>query len=209
MFYFLYKFQNIANIGGVFPKTKDGEIELGLGVQDGYYLGKMISHESLNSIKNYFVCFIDDDTADGFKLVGITQIPIDPMNPHTEYRDLTTTELTKQALADKLLLKLKLRSHISLEVGDTDDLIADMSKRTDLIERLLLRVFYYTLQDIPIPQAIKDAYLPMVTNYINSVDNQTLRVRADLEDPQEVFNKLAIRTTKIADIVKEEYFDKL
>jgi len=207
--YFIYKPQNIANIGGVFPKTNDDEFSLGLGVYKYYYLGSVVSTNLIHKIKDYFISFLTDDEAEGFKLLSVNDIPIDPSDIDSERRPLNETELANKALANKIMLKLELREKIYKDVGDIDDLIADMSKRIDLIERLVMRIFYFILNKQDVPQELLDAYLPMIANYITAVDSGQVKMRADLEDPQEVFNSLAVRYTTITNLVKTEYFDKI
>jgi uncharacterized protein YeeX (DUF496 family) len=209
MSYFIYKSQNIANIGGVFPKTSDDEFKLGLGVFEDYYLGEVTSIDSIVKIKEYFVYFLTDEEAEGFKLLNVNKILIDPSDVESKERDLNENELANKALAEKVILKLKLRNKIYNNVGDLEDLISDLSKRLDLLERLVMRTFFYTLKGESVPQPILDAYLPMVESYISSVDKELIVTRADLEDPNELFSKLIKRFTNISNLVKSEYLDKI
>lgn len=208
MAYFIYKASNIANLGGVLPKVDDAKFTLGQAYYEGYYLGSTPNPENVSEIKEYFVTFIDDETAEGFKLLGVTQLPVDPAQPESEMRPLTADETAKQQKAQKLIYKLQLRDKIYANVGDVGDIIADLSKRVDMLERLLMRTMYYILQNQAIPQTLIDNYLPVIQNYITAVDSGTLKLRADLEDPQVVYNKLHERFNTITNLVKTEYLDK-
>lgn len=209
MYYFLYTFQNMANIGGVFPRTEKDEFTLGISAFKELYLGTVVDPELINKISNYFICFIDEDVAEGFKIISAKRLPIDPSSPESKSRDLTEKELALQAKAKALVLKLKLRPKIYREIGDINDMVADMSKRIDLLEKILLKTTFFLFQDTEIPQAMKDTYLPMITKYISDIENDTIKAKEDLEDPQTLFDKLAARKSTIAKIVKSEYLDKI
>jgi len=108
------------------------------------------------------------------------------------------------------LLKLKTRTRIDLEVGDNEDLIADLSKRITMLERLVIRLSKDLLTNTPdnIP-TINEMYSPMVDGYLQllSFYNNQANI-ADLEDPMALFQKLFDRSVKITEIVKNDYLDK-
>jgi len=109
----------------------------------------------------------------------------------------------------KNLLKNKARQRIDKEVWDIYDLVADMSKRQTLWERLLMRVMLPFLKWEEIPQELKDAYIPMMEQYLSWIDAWVIRDRTDLEDANVVFAQTAWKITQIADIVNEEYISKI
>ena len=209
MAYFLYSPQNIANIGGVFPKTKDEEFTLGMSEHDGYYLGSIVDINNIDKIGKYFVCFINDDTAAGFRILGATQMLIDPANIESGYRDLTTEEIRTQNMAKNLLLKMDVRKNIENNVGDLADLVADLSKRIDLVERMAVRMAYYVYQGLSVPTELRDAYLPLIQDAVTRWDEGTLIARNDIEDPADIQAKLVVRSNKITEIIRDDYLAKL
>jgi len=204
--YFLYRSQNIANLGGVLPNPQPPEdYQLGITEKDGFYLGYVDDPQKIEQIKDYFVCFIDDDTAEGFRLVGVTQLPEDPTDPESSMRDLTEEELAKQEKAERLLAKLRFRNSVESNIGDIPDIIADLSKRLEIIERLVFKVCYYLLQDQSIDQSVKDQFLSIVTSYVDAVDNGTLKTRVDLEDLNELYNRVYERVNTLTNLLETEY----
>ena len=116
----------------------------------------------------------------------------------------------KWQLDYKKILKNKVRNRIEEEIWDIYDLLADIDKRLWMNERLLIRLANDILHNKDLSQnKILQWYKPFLEQYIYAVDNWLFIGRNDLEDLNEMFNKLANRTTSIAKIVKEEYLDKL
>lgn len=109
----------------------------------------------------------------------------------------------------KDLLKAKTRNRIDTEVWDVYDLIADLSKRQTMGERLLMRVMLPFLKWEAISQELKDIYVPMMEQYLGWIDAWLIRDRTDLEDAITIFSEWAAKMTKIADIVKDEYINKM
>ena len=209
-YYFLYRPIRVGNMGGVLPTRYDkNTITLGLGEREGYYLGKTVDPASVEDIKEFFIRFITEEEARGFQLLGVNKIREEsPDNPEGTERDLTEEEQQAQNKAYNLILKLKLRSKINSRIGDTEEIIADLTKRIELLERLLLRVMYYQLSGQEIPEELKQSYLPLIQAYVQSVDNGNFKSRIDVEDVHEVFGRLTVRFNEITNIVKEEYLDK-
>jgi len=208
--YFLYKPQNISNLGGVFPNPQPPEeFTLGITERRGYYLGYTDNPENIHKIKDYFVCWLDDDTAEGFKLLDVTQIPEDPSDPESAMRDLTDDELAKQKKAENLVLKLSFRHKLySLSNLDLEDMFADLTKRVEMLERLCIRAFYYIFNGQDIPQELKDKYLPLIESAINAIDTEGIQLRVDYEDVSAIFDKIKERAATIDSLVKTEYLDK-
>lgn len=123
--------------------------------------------------------------------------------------DLTSENLTIKNKMREWIYKLNSRYRIEKEVGDTNDLLADVSKRISLIERLVMRMAadYFEIQTLPIEY--KNAYTTLISNYLGAFDAGYFLDRTDLEDPGLLFSRLMERTKKIADIINEEYFSKI
>jgi hypothetical protein len=108
------------------------------------------------------------------------------------------------------MLKYKARSRIENEVGDTDDLISDLSKRVTMLERLCIRMADDLIKNSPehVP-TIAYAYTDMVNAYLQlQIQHSNVTNIADLEDPMTLFIKLFNRSVQTTQIVKEDYFDK-
>ncbi len=102
--------------------------------------------------------------------------------------------------------KYRARKRIAKEVGDSEDLLADISKRLTMIERLIVRLAIPLLKGEEISDELKETYLPMCELLVNAVDSGQYVDRADLEEPQELFTKLLGRADQIGSIVQEEMF---
>lgn len=107
-------------------------------------------------------------------------------------------------------IKYKTRSRIENEIGDNEDLIADLSKRITMLERLVIRMTNEVMTNAPdmVPTIIA-MYKPMVDGYlyIQEQYNNVTNI-ADLEDPNELFQKLIERSIKLTNIVSSDYLDK-
>ena len=167
----------------------------------------------------------DDNVANGYEFVILGKINDEIYadvtgniemffmnNPKVEQSDIFPQELFNGKYVKinnrKQMLKENTRKAINGSVGDIYDLIADLSKRVALIERLLLRVTPYVLKGKQIPDELKNMYLPMIEQYIQMVDNGMLVDRIDLEDTTKIFQELIQKNNKISEIVKKEYLDK-
>ncbi len=107
-------------------------------------------------------------------------------------------------------IKYKTRSRIKDEVGDIEDLIADLSKRLTYVERLgvTLANELMTPDDTIVPDT-KDVYYTMIQGYI-AMHESTGGVSniADLEDPVALFQKLFERSVALTHIVNDDYLTK-
>jgi hypothetical protein len=87
--------------------------------------------------------------------------------------------------------------------------MADLAKRIGMIERLVMRMAYFQLQDQAISQEVKDAYFPLVEQYINAVDGGLVEDRVDLESNKRLQEVLTERFNKIAQIVDEVHLRRV
>ena len=104
--------------------------------------------------------------------------------------------------------KIRTRERINSEVGDIWDLIADMSKRITMSERLITLLSLEIIENQPdlIPKT-KTKYEDLLQQYRAILINSEEMDIADLEDPIELFAKLLDRSIKITNIVKEDYIN--
>ena len=113
------------------------------------------------------------------------------------------------AANDEIALKMGVRAAIRHEVGDVFDIVADISKRTALLERMVM-LFAKKLCD---GDAINGSdlgqyYKPFVDQYVTALSAGQISDRIDKEPEgrEAVFNTLIPRFTKIADLMEEYYF---
>lgn len=100
------------------------------------------------------------------------------------------------------------RARIDKEVGDLPDLLADVSKRLALNERLLMRLLSELLPTLAADSYVKSAYGDMIAQYIAMVDDGTIVDRVDYEDPNSLFSELTTKGKRIGNIVNEDYLSK-
>ena len=104
--------------------------------------------------------------------------------------------------------KERARSRIYKELGDYDvyEMVADLSKRICLLERLLIRFADAAKTDGSLPEPIAQLYGDMIDAYMIGLTDQTIKDRTDLENNWLVFRTLQTRTAKIAEIIEEEMY---
>jgi len=207
-YYFLYKHQNIATIGGVLPKTDDDKITLGICENDGYYLGSVEDPTNISDIKDYFVAFISEEQAEGFKILHATEIieNSDPDNMTT--RELNETELANQAAATKMMVKYQLRDHLATEFSDIPDMLADANKKYELLERIFMEIGIYLIQNQSIPSEVTSKYLPYFQKYADRMIGNNISIRADIEpDPVQFYDDLLNKTDVMNDMVNNIYIN--
>jgi hypothetical protein len=108
--------------------------------------------------------------------------------------------------------KARIRYRIEKEAAgdgteyDIFDIIADLSKRLDYVERGLMLLLNGMRGAGMIPADIESNYGVLISDFMTSIDpaNKTYETRADLEDTFALYTKLKNRFNKITQIIKEE-----
>jgi hypothetical protein len=111
---------------------------------------------------------------------------------------------------DPALLKMACRLRIDAEVGDVYDLVADLSKRVALQERMLMMFAQKLIDGEAIPgSAVALNYKPFVDQYNAATQSGAIEDRIDVEPDGRpaIFTTLLGRYDRIAKIVKSFYFD--
>ena len=124
-----------------------------------------------------------------------------------EDRDLTSEQLPQKYAMLNWIYKLNARFIIESEVGDIYDLLADVSKRLALTERLTMRVAGQLLGVYPWDDDTKTRYEQYIQWYLNMIYTGEYVDRADLENEADLIATLLDRSARISGIVKAEYFD--
>jgi methionyl-tRNA synthetase len=122
-------------------------------------------------------------------------------------RELTEEEIANKAKAELFLIKLETRAKITANIGDNNDLIADINKRISILERITYQTLDYLysqseLIDV-IPAELQNAYGSLLNNYVNMISTGDLKDVIDLEDINNVFDKILDRINKTSIICKE------
>ena len=177
------------------------------GSKGYYYLGET-DDTNLQNLQKWEPMPVSDQVARGFGIMYATDRPKYPDDPdNEETRPLTTEEQENQHAALKAMKKIELKAKIQGQVGDIGDLVADLSKRMGLLERVTLRTleFLYNSSSISseIPQAYKDGYSSLLTQYVSDIDSGNYRDRVDIEDNAQLYTRLQERYNTITDLVEE------
>jgi len=145
--YFVYKTNYITNVGGITPPQPETG-HLGLGYYNGWYLGQIDESELdwFQKAREFNINPCTPQVAQGFPLLNLaadvtTIEETDEVTMETIVRPLTSAELECKAEATSFIAKLSLRPRIVSSVGDQDDQMSDLAKRTALIERCLFAIF--------------------------------------------------------------------
>jgi hypothetical protein len=200
-YWFIYKLIQ-SNQGKMMPPPPGGhlpecKVELGLKEFNGWYLGNCDDLLYIDDILEYQPAIITESQAQGFLLLGITQLFAEngnPMNP--EYRDLTEEELALQSEAKKMEDMFNLRYDITQAVGDYGNIISDLNRKVSLLERI---VFTFILN--PTDTKLQETYIPMIQEYFSKLSDSTFKDSIDFEAHPELFNKLKTRDTAYVDVL--------
>jgi hypothetical protein len=122
-------------------------------------------------------------------------------------RELTEEEIANKAKAELFLIKLETRAKITANIGDNNDLIADINKRISILERITYQTLNYLYSQSEliddIPAELQNAYGSLLNNYVNMISTGDLKDAIDLEDINNVFDKILDRINKTSIICKE------
>jgi hypothetical protein len=122
-------------------------------------------------------------------------------------RELTEEEIANKAKAELFLIKLETRAKITANIGDNNDLIADINKRISILERITYQTLNYLYSQSEliddIPAELQNAYGSLLNNYVNMISTGDLKDVIDLEDINNVFDKILDRINKTSIICKE------
>jgi len=146
--------------------------------------------------------FFKDNNTENVNYIEVQEIPSGSNIQYLADKSDNVNDITRY-------YKSRTREKLNDEVGDIFDLLADLSKKVTMIERLGLYVAQELISNNQLPNT-EERYGTLIDYYANYLEeNDHVVDVADLEDSQELFLKLVNRTRKIKDIVKQEYTDKL
>lgn len=190
----------IEGVGGQLP-TNLVHIK---GSRGFYYLGE-IEAANIQEITKWEPMPVPDQVASGWNLIGKTQVTENDAQENITTRDLTAQEQEDKKVAERALNKITTRSEIQGEVGDIYDLLADLSKRISLIERVTLSSLHWVYNSSSIsseiPQDLIDWYKPFLDQYKNDVVNGDLMDRVDIQDITTMYDNIKNRINTITDHV--------
>lgn len=140
---------------------------------------------------------IDPKTIDGFN------------NLTTQDEQLNDEQKRNKWDLQNWINKLNARNKIEVEIGDTLDQLADVSKRVAILERALMRLFLHVVGQYDMVDDIKQRYSSYMLPIIEAADNNITIDRIDLENEETLMQNLLLKNQKIIDIIKTEYLDKI
>lgn len=147
--------------------------------------------------------------ADNTFLVATEEV-LPTQNSLLKYEEITYDQFQSTVNSSDQIQRNKAiaRDRIGKEVGDIHDLLADVSKRLAMNERLLMRLTSDLLPALATDSYIKTNYGDMINSYLTLVDNGGIVDRVDYEDIREIFGDLVSKSNKIGKIVNEDYLQK-
>ncbi len=217
IYYFIYKPINITGIGGVSIPTITG-IDGGHGQYGDWLLGTMDNPVKLALIKEFQPRLVDEAVWRGLLLIGLTSI-VDNTTIPPSSMPLNATELSWQKAAINWQTKENTRHQMHLQVGDTEDQIADIDKQLQLITPMAVRVYLalmHVINSLPngatllsdlntsgvLPTALIPSYDNFANSYVNAIQAGTYRDRIDVADPSIAIPKILSRNTTKAGIAQ-------
>jgi hypothetical protein len=210
-YYFIYKLLDNNRYGKFMPpQSKLGiDSELGLAVNEPWYLGKCNDIRYLDEILEFDPYLITTDVALGFGLLNVNYVPdIDATsysyNANIKLRPLNEQELYYKTCAKQLFDKYELRYNITTKIGDTNDLLADINRKVSLLERI---VFQYILD--PNSNEMVNTYIPLMQDYFYKLITGVYKDSIDFEDHTELFHKLKLRDTEFVNVMIEAMYKQM
>lgn len=97
------------------------------------------------------------------------------------------------------------RRDIAEASGDIHDLLADSMRMTEFALALSLRLGREVLGGAAMDQATKDSYLARIEAVLNGMESGEILIRGDIENTDEMMNRLMSRYTRINQIVRDGY----
>lgn len=208
IYYFRWKRIYINGVGGVGANIPNLDITTvtNIGEYKNWVIAYTENLEDFKLLSEFDPVLITEGVAKGLPLIGKTQIferiGLTPIEG--SWRDLTEQELSWQKEAQDYVYKMDARDNINKDVGDIQDLIADLSKRVDLIERGLCYLILKTKSENPLIDPDRDIRYETYANIvISGSDSGQYITRADLENEEELVQTLMMRQITIAGIIQD------
>src|SRR5690554_5990793 len=135
------------------------------------------------------------------------------------YRDADapegSREPTEQELSVALLelpairqLKASTRRRIEAEMGDLHEIVADQSRQIEALTALVCRMAAEYLGGTAMDEATKATYAARVETVVAALNTGDLVLRGDTEGGDDMLAKVMGRTSRINQIVAEEYLPR-
>jgi hypothetical protein len=155
-----------------------------LGDLGAWRWGVVSRYEDLRDMVNLHPILIDENTAKGLALLNVTEIKVEGGNMN-ETRPLTNDEIALKEKGKMFVNKLNARGMIKGNIGDTNDIIADLTK----IIAVMAEDLY---QKGTLSESIRDVFTQYLSNY----------------DVIGLPKKVKERFDKIGNILSDNYFVK-
>lgn len=128
----------------------------------------------------------------------------------SEGREPTDEEMSAALLELPAIRQLKAfaRRKIEREVGDVYEILADQSRQIEALTALVCRMAADSLGGTVMDETTKAAYLARVESVVGALDSGALVLRGDAEGADDMLAKVMSRTSRINQIVAEEYLPR-
>tara|TARA_E500000305_G_C3947050_1_gene200320 strand:- start:139 stop:678 length:540 start_codon:yes stop_codon:yes gene_type:complete len=105
-------------------------------------------------------------------------------------------------------LKASARRRIEAEAGDIHDIVADQARQIEALMALAVRLGQVVLGGETLDPDVQHRYLDRIAPLAQALDNGSLTLRGDLEDPDAMLARMQARTDRINDIIAAEYLPR-
>ena len=206
MIYFIYNL-NRTNLGGFHPEINiENTFNFNLFTYGEWRVGNVEIPDELYLISEFNPIIISEEEAFGIQFIGKTKkYSFSIKSPDLIEEDLTPTELKQKALAEKLIKKLTVRKEIETQVGDTEDLIADLSKRIDLCEFVIYSLLINKFSKQNLPESFHTLY-DEINTYLTDITNKTQKNYLSKVSFGEILSKIKQRNTNVINILEEKEY---
>lgn len=105
-------------------------------------------------------------------------------------------------------LKAAARRRIEAEAGDLHDIVSDQARQIEALMALTVRLGQIVLGGEQLDSDVQQRYLDRITPLAHALDDGTLTLRGDLEDPDAMLARMQARADRINDIIGAEYLPR-
>lgn len=101
------------------------------------------------------------------------------------------------------------RKRIELDVGDVHDLLSDVMRLCEFAIALSVRTSNEQLNGIQMEPEARAAYAQRVAGVAQLMDAGAIKLRGDLEPPEQMMMRLMSRYSRITEILAEDYIPQI
>jgi len=152
-------------------------------------------------------------TVNGTTYVHVPDSITPPEQPtEIAFKESTITPEVKEELKKQRFVAVKkqlLRESLENEIGDTHDMIADCMKLIEFNIMLTSRLAADYFGTEPMSETTKSTYGQRNQQFLDGVDSGAIKLRGDLDDINDMFQRLMVRYTRTQELINEKYIQEL